>query len=85
MKEYKLADEEIEHIIATALGDNPHWQPDAWGLFSEVAHTAQKKLLEYLISPCPHVDEDLGGEGVTNCFRFACSLCMGLLIKAFDL
>ena len=41
-----LSDGEIESITAKALGDNPHWQPDAWGLFNVVAKAQLKKVGE---------------------------------------
>jgi arylamine N-acetyltransferase len=36
----------------------------------------QKKLTDFLFQTCPHTDEDLGGEGVTMCYRHACGQCM---------
>ena len=43
-----LSDEAIEHITAEALANNPHWQPDAWGLYEVVAKAQAKHMLEQL-------------------------------------
>ena len=47
-----LTNKEIESVGAKALSDNPHWEPDAWGLFSVVAKTQAKKMANWLEVYC---------------------------------
>lgn len=46
--EVLLTEKQKEHLIAEALSDNPHWQPDAWGLFDVICKAQCLKLLEWL-------------------------------------
>ena len=48
IKDVLLTEKQKEHITAEALSKNPHWQPDAWGLYDEIAKAQCLKLLKVL-------------------------------------
>ena len=87
MKPYELTEEEIEHIDATTLADNPHWEPDAWGLFGVMAHAAQKKMLGWLKEPCnEHFTAKALKAKMGLCLRrHCCPQCIAQLLKDFGL
>ena len=47
-----LTEKQKEHLIAKALSDNPHWQPDAWGLYDVICKAQCLKLLEWQKGQC---------------------------------
>ena len=73
--EVLLTEKQKEHLIAEALSDNPHWQPDAWGLFDVICKAQCLKLLEWLKEPCENKKHQIGyardylGRKVKDCYE----------------
>jgi hypothetical protein len=55
-------------------GDNDHSNMSC--PYTEGWKDGQQKMAAYLFETCPHTDDDLGGDGVTMCYRHACGICM---------
>lgn len=54
-----LSDDGVDSVIAKALGDNPHWEVDAWGLFGRVAQAQLDKIFNLDIETTVKVIEKL--------------------------